>query len=162
VFLIDIPLALLAYLMTWLWIPADDKRQGDRTVKALAADIDPLGIGLFAGTVTSLLIFLLSLRHPNWIALAAAVILLAGLVGWELRATAPLVDMRLLISNHGLTRTYVRQLCTQVVMYSPRVRQPTVSRPLSSQILFMSAPATLTAAIASGSLSEPWAVTAAA
>jgi MFS family permease len=118
VFLINIPFALLAYMMTWIWIPADDKRHGDRTVGAVAADIDPLGIGLFAGTVTSLLIFLLSVRHPNWIALAAALVLLGALVFWELRASAPLVDMRLLVSNRGLTRTYVRQLCTQVVMYS--------------------------------------------
>jgi MFS family permease len=118
VFLINIPFALLAYVMTWIWIPADDKRQGDRTVKAVAADIDPLGIGLFAGTVTSLLIFLLSLRHPDWIALATALVLLGALVLWELRASAPLVDIRLLVSNRGLTRTYVRQLCTQVVMYS--------------------------------------------
>ena len=118
VFLINIPVALLAYVMTWIWVPADDKRHGDRTVRAVAADIDPLGIGLFAGTVTSLLIFLLSLRHPDWIALATALVLLGALVFWELRASAPLVDIRLLVSNRGLTRTYVRQLCTQVVMYS--------------------------------------------
>jgi MFS family permease len=118
VFLINIPFALITYVMTWIWIPPDDPQEGGRSVRTVAADIDPLGIVLFAGTVTGLLAFLLSLQHPNWVVLAIALVLLAALVVWELRASSPLVDLRLLVSNRGLTRTYIRQLCTQLVMYS--------------------------------------------
>jgi MFS family permease len=111
VFMINIPFALACFLMARAWIPRDDTNTG-------AGSVDPLGIGLFGATFTGLLIFLLSLHHPNWIVLAVAVLLLAALVAWELRASSPLVDLRLLGRNGGLSRTYLRQLCTQLVMYS--------------------------------------------
>jgi MFS family permease len=118
VFLVNIPLALLTYAMTRLWIPPDDPRAGRRHPRTVAAEIDLPGILLFGAAVTSLLIFLLSLRHPAWLALAAAVVLLAALLVWERRARSPLIDLRLLAGNAALTRTYVRQLCTQLVMYA--------------------------------------------
>ncbi|WP_173745301.1 MFS transporter [Actinoplanes sp. TFC3] len=111
VFLINIPFAVLAFLMAWWWIPADAPAAGD-------GGIDLPGVVLFAGTFTCLLGFLLSLHHPRWLVLAGAVILLVALVWRELRAASPLVDLRLLRSNGALTRTYLRQLCTQLVMYS--------------------------------------------
>jgi MFS family permease len=114
VFLINLPLALLTFLMAARWVPRDPDRPGTGGL----ADIDPFGIVLFGGTFTTLLIFLLSLRHPNWTVLVAGLLLLAALTWWELRARSPLVNLRLLVSNHGLRRTYLRQLCTQLVMYS--------------------------------------------
>jgi predicted MFS family arabinose efflux permease len=53
--------------------------------------------------------------------LAAAVILFAALTLWELRAKSPFLDVRLLVRNAALTRTYLRYalvaLCVYVVMY---------------------------------------------
>ena len=118
VFLINIPFAVGCFLMARAWIPPDEPNPPNRTARAVAADVDPLGIGLFAATFTALLIFLLSLHHPRWIVLALGVALLTVLIGWELRAAKPLVDLRLLGANGGLRRTYLRQLCTQLVMYS--------------------------------------------
>ncbi|AGL14820.1 major facilitator superfamily MFS_1 [Actinoplanes sp. N902-109] len=115
VFLINLPFAVMAFAMAARWIPADDPVKRARN---WARDIDLAGVILFAATFTCLLAFLLSLHHPNWPVLAAALVLLAALVQRELRATSPLVDLRLLRSNSALTRTYVRQLCTQLVMYS--------------------------------------------
>jgi hypothetical protein len=45
------------------------------------------------------------LRHPNWIVLGLALVVLATLVAWELHAPSPLVNLRLLAGNHGLRRT---------------------------------------------------------
>lgn len=55
-----------------------------------------------------LLVFLLSLPGPDWIALGLAVVLAVGLVGWELRASRLFFDVRLLASNRVLTHTYLR------------------------------------------------------
>ncbi|WP_306215926.1 MFS transporter [Actinoplanes sp. RD1] len=115
VFLVNIPVALLAFATARRWVPGDDPIG---TVRTWARDIDLVGVLLFAATFSCLLGFLLSLHDPSWPVLAAAVVLLVTLAGWELRASSPLVDLRLLRSNGALTRTYVRQLCTQLVMYS--------------------------------------------
>ncbi|MFE4176874.1 MFS transporter [Streptomyces sp. NPDC056909] len=52
---------------------------------------------------------------------AAALVLAALLVGWELRAAHPFLDVRLLASNGALTRTYARNgltlMGTYVILY---------------------------------------------
>jgi predicted MFS family arabinose efflux permease len=111
VFLINLPFALLTFLMAARWVPRDVESGN-------TGRIDVPGIVLFGGTFTGLLIFLLSLHRPNWAVLVIALALLAAFVMWELRAESPLVNLRLLGDNHGLRRTYLRQLCTQLVMYS--------------------------------------------
>jgi len=71
--------------------------------------------------MTALLMFLMSVPRPDWIALGLAVALAAGLVWWELRASHPFLDVRLLASNLALTRTYLRwaliALCVYTVLY---------------------------------------------
>ena len=68
-----------------------------------------------------LLAFLFSIPKPNWIMLAATVVLFVALTLWELRAKYPFVDMRLLVRNGALTRTYLRYalvaLCVYIVLY---------------------------------------------
>jgi hypothetical protein len=46
--------------------------------------------------MTGLLAFLLSLPHPDWIALVVAVVVAVALAAWELRAARPFFDVRLL------------------------------------------------------------------
>ena len=67
------------------------------------------GIVGFAAAMTGLLVFLLSLPHPDWIALVVAVVVAVALAAWELRAATPFFDVRLLASNGALTRTYVER-----------------------------------------------------
>lgn len=71
--------------------------------------------------MTALLIFLMSVPRPDWVALGLAVVLAAGLLWWELRASHPFLDVRLLASNVALTRTYLRwaliALCVYTVLY---------------------------------------------
>ncbi len=121
-FLINVPLALVALAMAALWVPRDPPPAvRPRTARDVAARIDVTGIAGFAGTTAALLVFLMSMPRPDWIALGLAVVLGAGLVWWELRASHPFLDVRLLASNLALTRTYLRWavagLCVYTVLY---------------------------------------------
>ncbi|HWG63729.1 MAG TPA: MFS transporter [Streptosporangiaceae bacterium] len=120
-FLINVPVAVLTLLMTLAWIPRDGPIEGSRNVRNLASRIDLAGIAGFGGMMTGLLVFLLSLPHSDWLALGLAVAVGAALVAWELRARQPFLDVRLLVANRALTRTYLRfaiaGLCVYTVLY---------------------------------------------
>ncbi|MDB5074324.1 MAG: hypothetical protein JWO42_503 [Chloroflexi bacterium] len=120
-FFLNVPFALLALAMAVFWIPRDRHIEGPRNVRDIAARIDVTGIIGFGTAMTALLVFLFSLPHPSWLVLGLAVVLGAGLVGWELRTRHPFVDVRLLAANLALTRTYLRMalmtLCVYTVLY---------------------------------------------
>lgn len=121
VFFINIPVALIALAAALIWIPRDPVQRAPRTARDVVSRIDLTGIIGFALAMSALLAFLFSLPAPNWVFLAAAVILFAGLTWWELRAAHPFLDVRLLVHNGALTRTYLRYalvaLCVYVVLY---------------------------------------------
>ena len=121
VFLVNVPAALIALAAALLWIPRDPAQKERRNVRGILASIDLPGIIGFGLAMIALLLFLFSLQDPNWIMLAAAVVLFVALTLWELRAASPFLDVRLLVRNGALTRTYVRfaltALCVYVVMY---------------------------------------------
>jgi len=73
---------------------------------------------LMTGAVSALLVFLLDLTAGLWWLLATAVVLLVALVLWELRATQPFVDVRLLVRNGALSRTYGRLFLTYLLAYT--------------------------------------------
>ncbi|WGL51355.1 MFS transporter [Nocardioides sp. BP30] len=107
IFLVNIPLALLALVMTVLWVPSDG---GRRRTDARFRDLDPIGIGLFGLTIAGLLVFLIHLDAPVWWLLPATLIAFGALLGWELRRQQPFIDFRMLAGNGALTRTYLRML----------------------------------------------------
>ena len=128
-FFVNVPLALVTLVMAALWIPRDPARVADpgepvsryRSARAIARRIDAAGIVGFGATMAALLVFLLSLPSPDWIALAAAVVAGAAMSWRELRAERPFFDLRLLGRNLALTRTYLRWammcLCVYTVLY---------------------------------------------
>jgi MFS family permease len=120
-FLINVPFACAAFIMALLWIAKDPDQDGNRSARQVIARIDLTGVVAFAVAMTALLIFLLSLPHPEWLALTGFVVVAVGTVFWELRATNPFLDVRLLVSNLALTRTYMRYgltlLGTYVILY---------------------------------------------
>jgi predicted MFS family arabinose efflux permease len=120
-FLINVPFALVTLAMAVFWIPRDQHTEGTRTARGVAARIDAAGIVGFGGTMAALLVFLMSLPRPDWIALGLAVVVGSGLIAWELRASHPFFDVRLLATNLALTRTYLRwalaALCVYTVLY---------------------------------------------
>ncbi|QSO52029.1 MFS transporter [Alicyclobacillus curvatus] len=120
-FLINIPFALVAFVMATQWIPKDGPILGVKTVRDILSRIDVIGIVLFASTVTTLMVFLFTLPRPNWIVFGLAVVFGVLLAWWELRAKHPFIDVRMLASNLALTRTYARfaamTLCIYTVLY---------------------------------------------
>ena len=120
-FFVNVPVGLVALAMAALWIPADPPVAGARTGRAWAARIDLPGIAGFGGAMAALLVFLMSLPRPDWVALALAAAVGVALIAWELRAARPFIDVRLLATNGALTRTYLRfgiaTLCVYTVLY---------------------------------------------
>ncbi|MDQ1571611.1 MAG: hypothetical protein QOF79_2285 [Actinomycetota bacterium] len=116
-FAVNIPLALITLVLTLTGVPKDEAIPREHRESLLGA-LDLPGILLFAGAVTSLLLFLASLKSPTWWLLPIVVVLLAGLVMWERRASRPLIDVRMLGANLPLLRTYLRQLLVALGIYA--------------------------------------------
>jgi MFS family permease len=80
--------------------------------------LDLLGMGLFAGTLICLLLFLMNPRASQWYLLLLAVAAAAGLAVRELRVAEPFIDLRLLRGNVPLLATYGRNLLASLVGYA--------------------------------------------
>ncbi|MFD8133027.1 MFS transporter [Streptomyces mirabilis] len=120
-FWINIPVAAVALFLALAGIARDPDPVRFGSPRALASRIDLLGMLGFGGSLTALMIFLDALPRLDWPALAAALVLAAALAGWELRAAQPFLDVRLLVANGALTRTYLRNgltlMGTYVILY---------------------------------------------
>jgi MFS family permease len=117
VFFINVPVAVIALIVTLLWIPTDDPVTERRSARAVMSALDVTGIVGFAAAMTSLLFFLSSLPDANWSFLVATVVLWVALVLWELRAETPFFDVRLLAGNRALTRVYLRVAIVMLSAY---------------------------------------------
>ncbi|ROS76591.1 MFS transporter [Cellulomonas sp. PhB143] len=119
-FLVNVPVALVTLAFTFAGVAKDGPLESGghegrrRTLRAL----DLPGIVAFAGAIVTLLLFLGDLGDPTWWLLAVAAVLGVLLVLRELRASSPLVDVRMLASNGPLVRTYLRQLFVGLGMYT--------------------------------------------
>ncbi|MFI5752226.1 MFS transporter [Streptomyces sp. NPDC051644] len=117
-FLVNVPFTILTFAMALAWIAKDPDVIKGRAPREVLACIDAPGIVGFGAAMTSLLVFLLSLPDPRWAALGLTVVFAAALVWWELRATNPFLDVRLLVSNGALTRTYLRNGLSLLGVYT--------------------------------------------
>ncbi|MGN6637246.1 MAG: MFS transporter [Oryzihumus sp.] len=117
IFAVNLPLALLTLVLAVRGIPRDDvPARGERS--SLLAALDLPGIALFAGAVTSLLVFLAHLDRPLWWLGGLFLVLAACLLLWERRAAQPLLDVRMLASNTPLQRTYLRTGLVSLANYA--------------------------------------------
>jgi MFS family permease len=116
-FFINVPLAIIVFVLTSIGVAKDDPIPASVRGNVLKA-VDVPGILLFAGTVTSILIFLSDLAAPVWWLLPVFVVLLAALILWERRVASPLIDVRMLARNLPLQRTYLRQFLVGLGTYS--------------------------------------------
>lgn len=114
---VNVPLALITLILTVFFVAPDQPTARDGH-DSLLTTLDLPGIALFAGTITSLLLFLPSLAAPNWWLAAAAAVLGATLIWWERRTHRPLIDVRMLASNQRLLRTYLRQSMVSLGIYT--------------------------------------------
>jgi MFS family permease len=117
-FLVNVPVAIIAFTMARLWIERDSAiRSADRSVIGLLGRIDLPGITAFGASISSLLVFLMTLPAINWVALGICIAGAAVLVAYELRADSPFIDFRLLASNGLMTRTFLRYALTLMGIY---------------------------------------------
>ncbi|MEU5832457.1 MFS transporter [Streptomyces diacarni] len=115
IFAVNIPVALAGLGLALLWLPRDPPRTtsapGPRT------RVDALGVLLFAGALTTAMLFLMGLGHPRWPLLAPFALLACAFVWWQLRTPAPFLDLRVLARHRPLVLTYLRHGLTYLVIY---------------------------------------------
>ena len=116
IFLVNVPLALIAVCLVLLWTPKDEPRPADS--RGVFKELDLLGIVLFAAFLLCLMIFLMNLTRPIWWALSGAAMLGAVLGIHSLRTRQPFIDIRLLANNGALTVTYLRVGVMLMIVYS--------------------------------------------
>jgi MFS family permease len=118
-FLINIPFGLIALVMAVVWLPRDEPSSaGPRRVREVATRIDLVGIAGFGSAMTALIVVLLGLPHLDLPALVLAVVLAGALVRWELAVSTPFFDIRALMTNLALSRTYLRTALTLLGVYT--------------------------------------------
>lgn len=113
IFTINIPLALACLVLGAIRLP-----KSRRDPHANVAGLDVPGMALFAGMLTSLLLFLMDMRADRWwlpvLALAAGV----AFTWRELRHERPFLDLRVLGGNPALLATFLRQTLAFTVTYA--------------------------------------------
>ncbi|MFJ3804710.1 MFS transporter [Streptomyces sp. NPDC090088] len=117
-FFLNVPFALAGLVMTVLWVPRDPAIAVRGRLGEITSRVDVPGIAGFGGMMTALLVFLLGLPHVSWAPLAITALIGTALVLWELRATTPFLDVRQLVSNGALMRTYLRGGLTFLGLYT--------------------------------------------
>ena len=117
VFLINVPVAIIAFATALLWIAKDPEHARVHSAREVGRRIDLPGVLAFGVAITALLVFLMALPTARWIVLGVFAAAAAVLVRVELRADDPFLDIRLLASNGPLTRTYVRYALTLLGIY---------------------------------------------
>jgi MFS family permease len=115
IFLVNVPLALIAALLVLLWTPKDQPRPAG--FARLVEELDLIGVGLFAAFLLSLMIFLMNLGRPIWVALLGAAALGVALVVHSMRTKQPFIDIRMLASNGPLALTYLRAGVLLMIVY---------------------------------------------
>ncbi|WP_055590851.1 MFS transporter [Streptacidiphilus griseoplanus] len=117
-FALNVPLAVASVLLGLLRLPKPAATARPPRRGHLAARLDLPGMGLFAATLVSLLLFLMNLHPRTWYLLLVAAAAGTAFTVRELRATTPFIDLRVLGGNRPLLATYGRALVAYVVAYA--------------------------------------------
>jgi predicted MFS family arabinose efflux permease len=120
IFWVNIALAAGAALWVW-WVT--DRRDQLRVKRPAGSStwsgLDLPGLLLFGGSLTTLMLFLMSLvAQPAWWWLAASVPLWTVLLWWERRAGQPFLDVTMLSHHPRLLLIFTRQLLVSTAFYS--------------------------------------------
>jgi MFS family permease len=116
IFLVNMPLAALAMLLVFRWIPADDTALG--SAGKVVRETDIIGILLFTLCLLSAMLSMDSLHLPAWAGPVVSVIAGIALVLHSLRRPQPFIDARMIIENTPLALTFLRVALNMIVYYS--------------------------------------------
>ncbi len=117
IFAVNIPLAIISIVLTFVGVTKDQPIAHAGRESLLTA-LDIPGIVLFAGTISSLLLFLSNLGAPAWWLAGLFVLLATALFFRERRTSRPLIDVRMLGKNLPLQRTYLRVMLVALATYA--------------------------------------------
>jgi MFS family permease len=109
---VNVPLSIACLILGALRLPRT--RPEERAKDA----IDLVGIALFAATLTSLMLFLMSPHLARWPLLALVAAAGAGFAARELRVAAPFIDLRVLAGNLPVLATFLRALLGFTITYA--------------------------------------------
>jgi MFS family permease len=114
IFAVNIPLAVACLILGLLRLPKHDNGAG----QGVTTPLDYLGIALFAGMLTGLMLFLMSPAVGHLWLLVLTVAIGAGFVRRERRSADPFIDLRVFGGNVPLMFTYLRTLLAQTIAYA--------------------------------------------
>lgn len=115
-FAVNVPLALACLVLGWVVLPRTTTPDDDRPAQRPGIDVP--GIGLFAGTLVALLLFLVDAHLDRLWLLGLAAGVGAAFAVRELRHPDPFVDLRVLAGNPPLLATYARAVLGAIVSYA--------------------------------------------
>jgi MFS family permease len=121
VFLVNVPVGAAAVAAGWFLLPRTRQR-------AARQGTDPLGMAMLAAAATGVLVAVSGLGLPAAGLAGFAVLAVlagAGLVWWERRAAAPLIDLPVLAGS-GIAPLLAGALCAYLVLFGPLVLLPQV------------------------------------
>jgi MFS family permease len=114
IFSVNIPLSIACLVLGWLHLPRGRATADLRRNPGL----DALGMALFAGMLTSALLFLMEPALGRWWLLLLAVLLGVGFARRELGQSDAFIDLRVLGGNAPLLATYLRQTVNYTASYA--------------------------------------------
>nr|WP_063836197.1 MFS transporter [Actinacidiphila yeochonensis] len=128
---VNVPLAAAGLLLGALRLPrtepaergkrgerADGGEGAERARGGAVAQLDLPGMGFFAATLVSLLLFLMHPAADRWYLPVVTVLAAAAFTRRELGSPQPFIDLRVLGGNVPLLVTYTRALLAYVVSYA--------------------------------------------
>jgi MFS family permease len=114
VFLANVPLVVIGSVLALRALPAGRALRNAHLLRRL----DLPGMAAFAVAMTALMALLLSITTGvRWWLLPVFLAAVLALLGWELRASTPFLDLRTLAGNTALTNTYLRVGLTYTAFY---------------------------------------------
>jgi MFS family permease len=117
IFLVNVPFAFISIVLAYFWLPSDDTRTNRVDAHSNLRSLDIPGIVLFAVSITSALFFLLDLEDGIYWLIPISVVAMILLVFREQNHSTPFVDVRMLINNSALARTYLRLFLVYTCIY---------------------------------------------
>ncbi len=123
VFLVNIPITILGTVLALRFLPKSQPNlaqspSGGSSREPFLRAVDLPGLALFSGTLTALLIFLLSLAdRPQWWLSPVVVALAIALVLRERTTATPFLDIRGLLANRRLSAVLGQQGGFNLVFY---------------------------------------------
>lgn len=116
IFLANVPITIAAIVLALRWLPSPPP--ADSSAAGLAA-VDLPGVGLFAATLTPVLISLLAAGSTaSWLFLAVVPLAALLLVVRELRTPSPFFDIRLLGRNPAMIGVFIQFAAVTFVFYT--------------------------------------------